>query len=462
VIAGTHSGVGKTTVATGLMAAFAQRGVAVASAKVGPDFIDPGYHQIATGRVGRNLDSFLCDRADIGAIAATATIGATLLVIEGVMGLFDGVGSTPSASTAEIAALLEAPVVLVVDASSMSSSVRALVDGFARHLEENFGNQLAGVILNRVGSDNHEALLREALAEGLTRVLGAIGRDPALAWRERHLGLVPVVEHTADVRASVDRLGSIVASAVDLARIEQLARGAPQRSFTPPRSAQPAGRNVRIALMTGPAFSFCYPENLERLREAGAELVPLDPLADSRLPDEVGGLYACGGFPEVFAAALSDNEPLVRNVRQRIEGGMPCWAECGGLLWLARSLDGHRMCGVIPTDATLGTRVAVGYRTATVRRDSPVAANGTVLRGHEHHYSRCDPEGDALELVGRAGVRLDGWSSPRLFATYLHLHLGSDPTPAERFVRSALATPPRPGGTSGPRPATEPQRPVAS
>jgi len=447
VIAGTHSGVGKTTVATGLMAALRSRGMAVASAKVGPDFIDPGYHQLATGRVGRNLDSFLCGPDAILPIAAKAASGADLLVVEGVMGLFDGVGASITASTAEIASLLDAPVVLVVDASSMSSSVRALVDGYHHHHQRTCGRGIAGVILNRVGSDAHESLLREALESSQPAVLGVLRRDRAFEWRDRHLGLVPVAENPAGVSASLDTLAHAVAAGVDLEALEELARRAPELSTTSlPVARRVPGPPVRVAVMTGPAFGFSYPDNLERLVEAGAELVPVDPFTDGSLPERTQALYACGGFPEVFAAELGANQALLADARARIDGGLPVWAECGGLLWLSQSLDGHRLCGAIPATATLGSRVTVGYRTATVRHSSPIGRAGDVLRGHEHHYSSIEPSGAALELVGRAGTRLEGWASPTLIATYLHLHLGGDPTSAERFMACAASATLGPSG----------------
>ncbi len=418
------------------MVAFRRRGRVVGSAKVGPDFIDPGYHALATGRTGRNLDSFLCGAEVVPAIAAKAAAGADLLVVEGVMGLFDGLGASSTASTAEIASLLDAPVVLVVDASSMSASVRALVDGYDHHLRNRWSRPLAGVILNRVGSDTHESILREALAGAEVDVVGVLRRDPALEWRDRHLGLVPVVEDPRAVAASLTRLAAAVERGVDLDTVESLARRAPPLDPPPPAAATRTGR-ARVAVVSGPAFSFSYPDNLERLEESGAELVPVDPLRDPALPDGTQGLYACGGFPEVFAEELAANEPLLADVRDRVAGGLPTWAECGGLLWLVSSLDGHRLCGAIEAAGSMGSRVTVGYRTATALVDSPVAPQGAVLRGHEHHYSSVDPAGAALELTGRAGTRREGWAAPHLLATYLHLHLGADPGPAERFVATA-------------------------
>jgi cobyrinic acid a,c-diamide synthase len=420
------------------MAALRIRGLTVASAKVGPDFIDPGYHQLATGRPGRNLDSFLCGPHAIRPIAAKAASGADLLVVEGVMGLFDGLGASPTASTAEIASLLDAPVVLVVDASSMSSSVRALIHGYHDHLERHFSRGIAGMVLNRVGSDTHESLLRETLEDQPVPVLGVLRRDRALEWRDRHLGLVPVVEDPTGVGTSLDRLADAVGAGLDLAGLESVARQAPElRTAGLPPAERTPGPPVRVAVIGGPAFGFSYPDNLERLEEAGAELVPVDPMSDRALPRGTQALYACGGFPEVFAAELSANEVLLADVKEKISAGLPTWAECGGLLWLARSLDGHRLCGVIPADATLGPRVTVGYRTAVVKETSPVAPAGAVLRGHEHHYSSLDPAGGALELAGRGGTRLEGWASPTLLGTYLHQHLGGDAAPAERFVTCA-------------------------
>jgi cobyrinic acid a,c-diamide synthase len=438
VVAGTHSGVGKTTVATGLMAVLRRHGLRVASAKVGPDFIDPGYHALATGRPGCNLDPYLCDPADLAALAMQASAGADLLVVEGVMGLFDGVGASTVASTAHVAELLAAPVLLVVDASSMSGSVTALVAGYDDQLRRQRGTGIAGVVLNRVGSETHERILREALGD---RVVGVLRRDPTMAWRDRHLGLVPVVEQPAAVRVALDRLAEALAGSMDLARIEGICRSAPglvSRALVPTRRI--AGPAVPVAVVGGPAFTFAYPENLRRLRDAGADLVPVDPLVDTALPPGVRALYACGGFPEVFVEALSSNVPLREDVHRQVAAGMVTWAECGGLLWLSRSLEGRPLCGAIGADARMGGRIVVGYREAEVRVANPVAPAGASLRGHELHYSTLEPAGDALALSGTAGSSIGGWAGPTLLASYLHVHLGSDPGPAERFVATAAGT----------------------
>ena len=430
MIAGTASGVGKTTVATGLMAALRARGLKVASAKVGPDFIDPGYHTLATGRPGRNLDVWLSGADTIPPLAARAGEDTDILVIEGVMGLFDGAGSTTEASSAHVAALLDAPVVLVVDASAMSGSVAALVHGYATFDPR---LNLAGVILNRVGSEGHETLLREAIEPSGVPVVGALRRDDNLTWRDRHLGLIPVVEHPEQARANLDRLAVAVARSVDLDRVMELAVAAPRRAVCAP----PAARRVaetRIAVASGPSFSFMYPDNLEVLEQAGAEVNPFDPLHDPQLPEGARALVAGGGFPEVFAAALADNRPLIGDVRAKVAAGLVTWAECGGLLWLARTLDGRPLCGVIDADARMTDRLTLGYRSATTRTDSPLARAGTTLKGHEFHYSITDPAGDALALKGRFGRGRAGWASPTLLASYLHLHLAATPELAENLV----------------------------
>jgi cobyrinic acid a,c-diamide synthase len=437
VVAGTSSGVGKTTVATGLMAALRGRGLSVGAAKAGPDFIDPGYHALAIGRPSRNLDAWICGPDAIPALAGRASAGADVLVVEGVMGLFDGAGDPtgPVASTAQVAGLLGAPVVLVVDAGAVGASVAALVHGFATFDPT---VAVAGVILNRVGSDSHETLLRDALGPVGVPVLGALRRHPDYAWRDRHLGLVPVVEQPDQVRRSVDALAAAVARDCDLDAVLALARSARSQTVPEPPCARPQGR-TRIAVAAGPAFSFAYPDNLEALAGAGAELVGFDPLTEGRLPDGVTGLYAGGGFPEVFAAGLAANRPLLEDVRRKVGAGLVTWAECGGLLWLARSLDDQAMAGALPAEGRMTDRLTLGYRRVTLRTASPLGPPGTGLRGHEFHYSTLDPAGEALDWSGRTGHGRGGFASPTLLASYVHLHLGAAPEIAERLVATCAA-----------------------
>jgi cobyrinic acid a,c-diamide synthase len=437
VVAGTHSGVGKTTVATGLIAALRRAGHRPAAAKVGPDFIDPGYHALASGRPPRNLDAWMCGPDAVGPLAARAGEGADLLVVEGVMGLFDGAADGTPTATSDVAKMLAAPVVLVVDAKAMSASVAALVSGFARF---DPGVAVAGVILNRVGSDGHEALLREALDPLGVPVLGALRTDDRLTWRDRHLGLVPVAEQPGEVAEALDHLAAAIAERVDVEAVVRLARSAPARRVGPVPLPPPVagGAPVQVAVAAGRAFTFTYTDTLDALAAAGLSAVPFDPARDESLPEGVSGLVAGGGFPEVHAAELAANRPLLEDVRRRVAAGLPTWAECGGLLWLGRSLDGERMVGVLPATGRMTDRLTLGYRSATAACDSPVAAAGSELRGHEFHYTTVEPAGDALRLSSRWGKRPDGFATSTLLATYLHVHPGGDPAPVTRFARACV------------------------
>ena len=438
-MAGVSSGVGKTTVATGLMAALRSRGVRVSAAKVGPDFIDPGYHALATGRPGRNLDTWICGEAALLPLAARAALDSDVLIVEGVMGLFDGAATDgPDASTASVARMLDAPVVLVVDASAMSRSVAAIVHGFATFDPD---VRLAGVILNRVGSPGHLERLTEALGPVGVPVLGSLRRDDSVTWRDRHLGLVPVAERPDAVGAALDRLAATVASGIDLDAVMALARSAPSLTAGPVPLPEPVA-SARVAVAGGPAFTFVYRDNLEALCAAGAELESFDPLADRALPPDCQAVYVGGGFPEVYAAALGANSELLSDVRARMADGLVVWAECGGLLWLAQSLDGVGLVGAIPAVASMTPKLSLGYAVARVAQVSPLAGVGCVLRGHEFHYSTVAPPGDALEMTSRHGTRTGGYAGPRLLASYLHLHLGGDPAPARRFVAAAAAVGP--------------------
>jgi len=430
--------VGKTTVATGVMAALSARGLKVAAAKVGPDFIDPGYHRAATGRPSASLDLYLQGPELIGPLAAAASQGADLLLVEGAMGLFDGTATAPGnpsgGSTADVAKALAAPIILVLDASAMSGSVAALAHGYATF---DPATNVAGIVLNRVGSDGHAALLKEALAPLGIPVLGWLRSDERLSWRERHLGLVPVVEQPEAVRRSLGGLAAAVAQSLDLSAVVKIAAQAPEAHVEPAPEAEPAGR-ARVALCSGPAFDFLYPENISLLRQAGAELVPFDPLSDEALPPGCSALYLGGGFPEVFASEISSNRRLLGQLGSLVRSGLPTWAECGGLLLLCESLSSKPMSAALPgVHAHMAEGLTVGYRLATLRRRCFFGAPGTVLRGHEFHRSITAPAGDALELAGRFGKGRGGFAAENLFASYLHQHLAPAPWLATRFVASA-------------------------
>jgi len=435
VVAGTHSGVGKTTVATGIMAALRARGLEVASAKAGPDFIDPGYHALATGRPPRNLDPWMCGLEAISSLAARAAAGADVLVVEGVMGLFDGAADGSASSTADVALALDAPVVLVVDGSAMSASVAALVRGYRDHVRD---LRLAGVILNRVNSDLHRKLLCESLDAIGVPVLGCLARSDEFCWRDRHLGLVPVAEQPSRVRDSLARLGAAVNRGCDLDQIMDIARSAADFEAPAPLLPERVG-SCRIAVAGGAAFTFTYQDNIEALEAAGARIVGFDPRHDRSLPPDVDGLVIGGGFPEVHAQELSANTSLLTDARDRIGDGLVTWAECGGLLWLCEALDGHRLAGVLAASGSMTERLKLGYRQATAMADSPLAAAGTTLRGHEFHYSTVQPQHSdpaAFTLESRAGRRMEGFVSDTLVATYLHMHMGAEPAPAQRLVAS--------------------------
>ncbi|MER6184482.1 cobyrinate a,c-diamide synthase [Streptomyces sp. NPDC001652] len=468
VIAAPSSGSGKTTVATGLMAAFAARGLAVSPHKVGPDYIDPGYHALATGRVGRNLDAYLCGAELVGPLFAHGARGCDIAVVEGVMGLYDGAaGEGELASTAHVAKLLRAPVVLVVDASSQSRSVAALVHGFASWDPE---VRVGGVILNKVASDRHEELLREALDSAGVPVLGVLRRVAQVDTPSRHLGLVPVAERRAEAVDAVAAMAAQVSAGCDLDALVGLARGAgvlscaawdaaevlasspppplpvpslgaapPDPRFRPegPRPQTPDGLKAPVvAVAGGSAFTFSYAEHAELLTAAGAVVVPFDPLRDEQLPDGTRGLVIGGGFPEVYASELSANEPLRKAIGEFALSGAPVAAECAGLLYLCRELDGLAMCGVLDASARMSERLTLGYRDAVAVSDSVLAVAGTRMRGHEFHRTVVEPGSGAAPAWGvRAPQRrVEGFVQQGVHASYVHTHWASQPGVARRFV----------------------------
>jgi cobyrinic acid a,c-diamide synthase len=454
VVAAPSSGSGKTTVATGLMAAFTESGLTVSPHKTGPDYIDPGYHALATGRPGRNLDAYLCGPERIAPLFAHAAAGTQLAVVEGVMGLYDGAGGSGElASTAQVAKLLKAPVVLVVDASSQSRSVAALVHGFASWDPE---VRIAGVVLNKVASERHEALLREALDGSGVPVLGALRRDADADTPSRHLGLVPVAERHAEAVESVAALAARVRAGCDLAALLALARSAPPLPVTPWEAAAEVrgqsdpvaihGERPRIAVAGGAAFTFSYAEHSELLHAAGAETVTFDPLHDESLPEGTRGLVIGGGFPEVYGSQLSANKPLRVAVRELVAAGGPVAAECAGLLYLSRELDGEAMCGVLDGTGRMTERLTLGYRDAVAVGDSVLAPAGLRVRGHEFHRTALTPQSGGAPAWGivRPERRREGFvggPSGNVHASYLHVHWAATPVLARRFVERCVPCP---------------------
>ena len=457
VIAAPASGSGKTTVATGLMAALAGRGLVVSPHKVGPDYIDPGYHALATGRPGRNLDPWLTSEELIAPLFLHGARGADVAVIEGVMGLYDGVADGGDfASTAHVAGLLRAPVVLVVDAAAAGRSVAAVVHGL-----RTFGDvRIGGVILNRVGSDRHAQICQAAIGELGLPVLGTLRRRDDLATPSRHLGLIPAAERRAEATEAVDLLAAAIAESCDLDAVLALARTAaplvadawdPAVAVRQGLSARwdhelpeglrgelpdGPGREPRpvVAVAGGPAFTFGYAENAELLAAAGAEVVRFDPLRDETLPDSVRGLVIGGGFPEMYAAELSANERLRDRIAALVTA--PIYAECAGLLYLTRELDGAPMCGVLDATATMTPTLTLGYRSAVAASGSVVARGGERVRGHVFHRTAVTPtHGDRAAWQWSADGP-EGFVLDNRLASYLHLHWGRSPQLAARFVEA--------------------------
>ena len=441
VIAATQSGGGKTTLVTGLLAALRARGLTVQSFKVGPDYIDLGYHRLASGRTGHNLDTWLVPEARLAEIFARECAGADIAVIEGVMGLYDG-GRRGISSTAAIAKALDAPVLLVIDAKSVGASAAATALGFRVY---DARLNLAGVLLNRLGSETHEEMIREAMAGIDMPVYGVLRRDAALALPERHLGLTPVEENAA--AETVRSIGERVEAGLDLDSILKLARSA--APLVLPQSAQQNARSsVRIGVARDEAFSFYYAASLAELEAYGAEIIAFSPLHDEALP-EVDGVLIGGGFPEMFAAQLAENASMRASLCRAAEEGMPVYAECGGYMYLMQSLidfDGveHAMAGIFPACARMTEKLQmVGYVEAEQTVDTVLGSAGLLLHGHEFHFSVEEAE-RAADLVRpltftklRNGARYAaGCVYKNVLGSYLHLHFAGCQTAAENFVEA--------------------------
>lgn len=446
VIAAPGSGHGKTSVTTGLLGALRRRGLKVSPHKVGPDYIDPGYHALAAGRPGRNLDPWLVGEDQIAPMFAAGTrtpVPADIAIIEGVMGLFDGAsGRGDFASTAHVSRLLNAPVVLVIDASGMSLSAAAMLHGFAT-----FDPRIAvgGVIFNMAGSEGHARLLREAANAAGIPVLGVLRRQDQLTVPSRHLGLIPAAELGGPAAVAVGALADIVAASVDLDAVARLARTAGPLADSKDIDSErtvPSLPRPRVAIAGGPAFTFGYAEHPELLAAAGAEVVTFDPLRDEQLPADVDGLVIGGGFPEEHAAELSANARLRAQVAALAVSGAPVIAECAGLLYLARSLDGHPMCGVLDASGAMTGRLTLGYRDAVAATTSPLAPAGTRVHGHEFHRTTVQPSGAAAAAWHwkHAGTAVtEGFVHRQVHASYLHIHWNGIPGAAARLTAAARA-----------------------
>lgn len=456
VVAGLSGGAGKTILTLGLLRAFAKRGLAVQPFKKGPDYIDAAWHGLAAGREASNLDPWLCGESatrEILARAAGLSVPADVSVIEGNRGLFDGMDVTGSTSTAELSRLLDAPVVLVLDCSKMTRTAAALVQG-CMHFEP--GLRLAGVLLNQTAGPRHRALLRESIERYTdVPVLGVIPRLNPNPIPERHMGLISAREqgHVA-VDAALDALAAVVAENCDLDALLTVARSAPPlRLPTPSRSTTIIpGTRPRIGYVRDAALWFYYPENLDALRQAGAELVEVSLLAEDAWP-ELHGLYLGGGFPETQAERLSANVAVRDRVRALSRSGLPIYAECGGMMYLCAGLKvgetEYPMAGVFEASTVLCPKPqGLGYVEVETVLDTPFFPKGTRLRGHEFHYSRCvrfdADHGPAFAMKrgvglgkGPGGLNQDGLFRDATLAAYTHIHASGVPGWAESFVAAA-------------------------
>jgi cobyrinic acid a,c-diamide synthase len=450
VIAGVSSGVGKTTVSIALARALMSRGLRVALFKCGPDYLDPTYHARAVGHATQNLDGWMMGRDAVRGTFLETSRQTDVAIIEGVMGLFDGASPTSEeGSTAEIAKWLEAPIALVVDAGGMARSVAAVVAGFAGF---DPALRVTGVIANRVGSRGHADLLQKALRGSPASFLGALPRDAAAALPERHLGL-----RTADEQALpeslLDAWGAIAAEWLRLDVLLEIARSAPALVDDPvePKAVRGTFR-ARIGIAQDEAFHFYYVDNLRRLEELGATLVPFSPLHDERLPD-VDGLYLGGGYPEMHAAGLAANKSMRADVLAFAGRGAPIYAECGGLMFLTqaiRTLEGgrHEMVGLLPTEACMRDKLqALGYVEVETQVSSLLGAKGTRFRGHQFRYSELEPEPPAAELARAYSLRrrrggettTEGYHLNNVLASYVHAHWASNPNVAQALVDACAA-----------------------
>lgn len=439
LIAGTHSGCGKTTVSLGIMAALSRRGLVVQPFKCGPDFIDPSLHHLVTGRISRNLDVRMCGPGFVRASFARNGQAAQCCVVEGVMGLFDG----GEGSAAVLAKTLGLPVVLVVDVRSAAESVAAVVQGFTQ-LDP--AVRVAGIICNRVGSEKHRQLIAGAIqAHTALPIIGFLPRQQEISIPSRHLGLLMGDEQPLSPE-NIARLAQLMEDGLDidlLLRIAGTARKAQDDGSAVSCGQPDTGRPVRLGVARDAAFCFYYEDNLDMLRQAGAELCLFSPLADATLPPGLQGLYLGGGYPELYARELSGNASMRSQIRAFAESGRPVYAECGGFMYLCQSIatgEGQRfpMTGLFPFDAAMQPRLrSLGYRQAAVQRNCLLAPEGQTLYGHEFHYSTIGESPEAVERVYRLdNGQQEGFLRYNTLAGYVHLHWGRTPEVAGRFVQA--------------------------
>lgn len=445
VIAGTQSGVGKTTITLGIIAALKKRGLSIQPYKVGPDYIDTAFHSAVAGRACSNLDSYLLEPAVVGELFQRRADAVDCSIIEGVMGLFDGAGvDGVRGSTADVAKILSAPVILVVDARKMAHSAAAMVLGYVKHTPS---VRIAGCIVNNIASENHYAIVKNAIERtAKVPVFGYLPKDAAISLPERHLGLRPVQE--SSMRAFIRTMANRIAKTVDLDALLRVAHNDTALPRVMPVTFMPhqPEKKVRIGYAYDTCFHFYYQDNLDILRHYGAALVPFSPLRDTCLPRDIKGLYIGGGFPEVFAPELSRNKALRREIALASQNGMPIYAECGGLMYLMKELvlrdkARHPLCGVFPGTVKMGRRLQTfGYHAVSVRDDMLFAPAGAELKGHVFHWSYVTGMPKRVQRVfslsrGDKTV-LDGYARKRTVASYVHIHFASNVAWAKQFIET--------------------------
>jgi cobyrinic acid a,c-diamide synthase len=443
VVAGTTSGVGKTTISMGIMYSLRKRGLKVQPFKVGPDFIDPSYHTLVTGRQSRNLDMWMMGKKGFLDCFVNASYGADIAVIEGVMGLYDGVsGRSDFASTAEAARVLDAPVVLIIDTEKAARSVAAVALGFLKFDKR---LKILGVILNNIASDKHARFVTDAFKSKLkVPIIGIFRRNKKFKMEERHLGLIPAPESDEKNKRAILRSAKLVSEQIYLNLIDDALKQIPQIKITPDRVGK---GHLRIAIAIDQSFNFYYIDNLEALRKLNVELVLFSPVTDFQLPDNISGIIIGGGFPEIMADKLEHNQSMIKSVLKAAVDGIPIYGECGGLMYLTKSIKEYgkgqwkkrKMVGLIDADTSMNARLTLNYTEAL--SEGSFFGHISRLRGHEFHYSEIENIASdskfAHTLKRGKGItnKKDGFIVYNSLASYMHLHFADNRLP-ERLVES--------------------------
>jgi len=434
IVAGTTSGVGKTTISLAIMHAFKnKKGLSVQPFKVGPDFIDPSYHKIITGKESRTLDAWFMGNAGIISTVDYATLDTDIGVIEGVMGLYDGMsGRNDFASTAHIAKILDAPIILVVDAAKAARSIAAMIFGYL-----NFDKKLKiiGIILNNVSGPKHEKYLVEACTNSINvPILGIVKRNKDLKMDERHLGLIPPGELESSQRSKIVRLANKVSEEIYYDKILSLIKTRKSKLTKPINDKSKVPKLVKIIIALDNSFNFYYNENLSVLRNLGAEITYFSPISDTSIPDGVSGIILGGGFPEVMADKLNSNQSMLKSIKKAAEQGIPVYGECGGLMYLTKSITGYknskkvfRMVGIVDATTKMTGRLTLNYTNADL--NSTFFGNIKNIRGHEFHYSKIEdlPSDSKFAYSMKRGIGIDGGKhdgvlTHNTIASYMHLH----------------------------------------